>query len=52
MNQLTIRDINNGLPYIDAITIGVYGVKASVFVDRRIENPEALMARGQALLDG
>ena len=52
VNQLTIRDINNGLPYIDADTISVYGVKKSVFVDRRFENAEALKARGQALLEG
>lgn len=52
VNQLTIREINGGLPYIDADTISVYGVKKSVFVDRRFENAEALKARGQALLEG
>jgi len=52
VNQLTIRDINDGKPYIDADTISVYGVKKSVFVDRRFEDPTALKARGQALLEG
>ncbi|MBR4081127.1 MAG: phage tail protein [Clostridia bacterium] len=52
VNQLTIRDINGGKPYIDADTISVYGVKKSVFVDRRFEDPTALKARGEALLEG
>lgn len=50
INQLTIKDINNGLPYLDADTIGTYGIKKSVFCDRRFENAEALKARGEALL--
>ena len=51
VNQLTIKDINGGLPYIDADTIGLYGTKASVFVDRRYEDAAALKARGEALLE-
>ena len=51
VNQLTIKDINNGLPYLDADTISVYGIKKSVFCDRRFENAESLMARGRALLE-
>lgn len=51
VNQLTIKDINNGLPYLDADTISVYGIKKSVFCDRRFENAESLKARGRALLE-
>lgn len=51
VNQLTVKEINNGLPYIDADTISIYRPKASVFCDRRFENAEALLARGRALLE-
>ena len=51
VNQLTIRDVNGGLPYIDADTIAVWGVKSSVFADTRIEDAATLKARGQAVLD-
>jgi phage minor structural protein len=51
VNQLTIADVNGGLPYLDADTQGQYGVIKSVFVDRRYEHPETLKAAGQALLE-
>ena len=51
VNQLTIRDVNGGLPYIDADTIAIWGVKSSVFADTRIEDAATLKARGQAVLD-
>lgn len=51
VNQLTIRDVNNGLPYIDADTVSVWGVKASVYADTRIEDAATLKARGRAVLD-
>lgn len=51
VNQLTISDINGGRPYLDADTISVYGIKKSVFCDRRFENAESLKARGETLLE-
>lgn len=51
VNQLTIRDVNGGLPYIDADTASVWGIKASVYADTRIEDAATLAARGRAVLD-
>lgn len=51
VNQLTIRDVNGGLPYIDADTSAVWGVKSSVFADTRIEDAATLKARGLAVLE-
>ena len=51
VNQLTIRDINGGVPYIDADTKNVWGVKSSVYTDTRIEDAATLKARGVALLN-
>lgn len=51
VNQLNIKAVNNGLPYLEASTINKYGIISKVFVDRRFENEEVLKARGQALLN-
>lgn len=51
VNQLTIREANNGLPYIDADTVSVWGIKASVYADTRIEDAATLKARGLSVLD-
>lgn len=53
INQLTFASINGGKPYLDAEPeyIQRYGLVKSVFVDRRFEYPETLMARCQALLN-
>src|SRR5690606_23893613 len=50
VNQLTIADVNGGVPYLDADTQDQYGVIIETFLDRSIENAEMLKARGQALL--
>lgn len=50
VNQLTISDINGGLPYIDADTIGTYGVISKVFADTKEENIETLKAKAEAYL--
>ena len=52
VNQLTVRDVNNGLPYIDADTAQTWGIKASVWTDTRIEDPALLLARGRQVLEG
>ena len=51
VNQLTIRSVNGGLPYLDADTQGVWGVKSSVCVDTTIEDAALLKARGLAVLE-
>lgn len=53
VNQLTFAELNNGKPYLDAEPeyIEKYGLMQTVFVDRRFEYPETLMARCQVLLD-
>lgn len=48
-NQLNIKAINNGIPYLEANT-ATYGIKASIVVDRRYESPETLLAYGKSLL--
>ncbi len=51
VNQLTVQEVNGGLPYIDADTASKWGVKASVFADTRIEDARTLLARGRVLLE-
>ena len=52
VNQLTIREANNGLPYIDADTVSVWGVKCSVYTDTRILDAATLKARAEQVLEG
>lgn len=52
VNQLTIRDVNGGVPYLDADTASVWGIKSSVFTDTRLEDPAQLKARAQMVLEG
>ncbi len=51
INQLTIADVNNGVPYLDAATINQFGVVSRIFVDRRYEDAESLKSAGQAILN-
>jgi phage minor structural protein len=51
VNQLTIKDVNNGIPYIDADTAATYGIIAATFVDKTEENPLNLLAKAQAELE-
>jgi len=51
VNQLTIKEVNGGLPYLQADTVAQYGVIAKTWVDRSIENAETLKARAQAILE-
>jgi len=51
-NQLGIESVNNGIPYLESNgAITTWGIKQSILVDRRFENPETLKAYGQSLLD-
>lgn len=51
VNQLTIKSVNGNIPYIDADTIGTYGVIAAPFIDKAEENPTTLKAKTQAYLE-
>lgn len=52
VNQLNIRNVNGGQPYIDnAASIAEYGLQSYVWVDRRFEDEESLYASAQAFLD-
>lgn len=52
VNQLTIKDVNGGTPYIDADTLGTWGIKCSVWTDTRIEDAATLKARARQVLEG
>lgn len=52
VNQLTISDVNGGVPYLLApqAKINEYGLITRIFVDRRFEDAQSLKERGQAIL--
>lgn len=52
VNQLTIAEVNGGLPYLQSpqAYIDKYGLISRIWVDRRFEDAESLMERGQAIL--
>lgn len=51
VNQLTIKAVNNGLPYVeDAISIEAYGLRSTVLVDTRYEREENLKAYAEQVL--
>lgn len=53
VNQLGIKEINGGLPYLQspAGIVDQYGIKEKVLVDRRFENAESLKEYAQTMLD-
>lgn len=53
VNQLTIKEVNGGVPYLEApaSVIAQYGIIERVLVDRRFESAESLKAYGQTMLD-
>lgn len=54
VNQLTIADVNNGVPYLQSpqSIIDKYGIVSRIWVDRRFEDAQSLKEQGQAYLDG
>ncbi|MFC7785647.1 phage tail protein [Rossellomorea sp. GCM10028870] len=51
VNQLDVRDVNNGVPYLeDSASIAKYGKKKYVWIDRRFEDPQSLKDNAEALL--
>lgn len=53
VNQLTIKSVNNGIPYLQSpqAYIDRYGIIERVWIDRRYEDPESLKAAAQVMLD-
>ena len=52
VNQLTIKPVNGGIPYIDADTAATWGTKCSVWTDTRIEDAATLLAKARQVLEG
>lgn len=52
-NQLNIKSVNNGIPYLQAEQqfINSWGLRESIWIDRRYESPETLKAAGLAMLN-
>lgn len=50
-NQLTIAEVNGGVPYLDADTIPDYGLIQTVLVDRRFESAESLKEYAKTILE-
>ena len=52
VNQLTIKDVNNGVPYLQAPpnVVAQYGIKEKVMVDRSFESADTLKAYAETLL--
>ena len=53
INQLTIKEVNNGVPYLQSpqSIIDKYGIIERVWIDRRYEDAESLKAAAQVMLD-
>lgn len=51
VNQLTIKDVNGGLPYLDADTLTTYGIKSYIHVDLSEENADMLKAKLAIILE-
>lgn len=50
-DQLTIRDVNGGVPYLDADTIGQWGVAEAAYADTTITDEGTLRSAALAMLD-
>lgn len=50
-NQLTIESVNGGKRYIDADTIGEWGIREGTHTDTRQTDPATLMAHAKQLLE-
>ena len=50
-DPVRVGAINGGLDYIDADTIGRWGIRCGIWTDSSVEDPETLLACGRALLE-
>lgn len=51
VNQLNIKEVNGGLPYIDADTIEMYGTICGHYIDLTLTDAETLLAKSRAVLE-
>lgn len=53
INQLTIKDVNNGISYLQSPQniIDKYGIIETIWIDRRYENAESLRDAAKAMLE-
>lgn len=53
VNQLTIKDVNNGIPYLQSPQdiINKYGIIETIWIDRRYENADSLRDAAKAMLE-
>lgn len=53
VNQLTIAKVNNGVPYLQSPPeyVAKYGLISRIWIDRRYEDAESLMAAAQVMLN-
>lgn len=51
VNQLDIKSVNSGVAYIDASTVGTYGVIASTFISKETESAQTLKDLASAYLE-
>lgn len=53
INQLNIKDINNGVPYLQSpqFIVDKYGIIETIWIDRRYENVESLKDAAQQMLN-
>ena len=49
-DQLTIRDVNGGLPYLDAETKDEYGIVQAVYTEPTMDDPNTLLAAAKTVL--
>lgn len=51
INQLDIKSVNSGIPYINASTLGTYGVIATTFIAKEEESAQTLKNKAAAYLE-
>ena len=49
-DQMTIRDVNGGVPYLDADTKAFYGIIQAVYTEPTMDDPKTLLAAAKSVL--
>ena len=49
-DQMTIRDVNGGVPYLDAETKALYGIIQAVYTEPTMDAPKTLLAAAKSVL--
>ncbi|MBR1684669.1 MAG: phage tail protein [Clostridia bacterium] len=50
-DQMTIRDVNGGVPYLDADTTETWGIVQAVYTEPTMDDPETLKAAAKTVLE-